>query len=118
MNLGNNEVSAITAYQHHLAHLLANSLCELWLFGSKARGDSHADSDIDLLVVSQNLDSETRSRIHKLAARCSLENDVIINTFLLSKKRWEDIKRHDDTLWREVERDGVLLASSSLEATH
>ncbi len=81
----------------------------VWLFGSKARGDYDDDSDIDLLVVLDKVDWKRKERIHLTDSRLSLEYDVLLNTHILSRERWEELSRHRATLWREVERDGVPL---------
>jgi len=54
-------------------------------------------------------DWETRDQVHLLAARVSLEYDVLINTHILSRKRWAEMARHRSSLWRHVQRDGIPL---------
>jgi uncharacterized protein len=41
-------------YQANLQNLYGNELAELVLFGSYARGDYHAESDIDFAIVLQD----------------------------------------------------------------
>jgi hypothetical protein len=38
-----------------------------------------------------------------------LSEDVLLNTHILRQERWEEMVRHQATLWREVRRDGVSL---------
>ncbi|MBX3055196.1 MAG: nucleotidyltransferase domain-containing protein [Anaerolineae bacterium] len=92
-----------------LAETLGENLVDLYLFGSKARGDSHVDSDIDLLIILCHLDANSRWLARSVAANCSLEYDVLFNTHLYEKGRWDAIVAQRDTLWREVQRDGVPL---------
>jgi len=42
--------------------LLGDTLTSVVLFGSRARGDSHPDSDLDLLIVAQSLPDEAGRR--------------------------------------------------------
>jgi len=42
--------------------LLGDTLASVVLFGSRARGDSHPDSDLDLLIVAQSLPDEAGRR--------------------------------------------------------
>lgn len=81
----------------------------VWLFGSKARGDFEADSDLDLLIVLDEADWNSRDRVHLLAARVSLEHDVLINTHLLSRAGWGRMARQNATLWQQIQRDGLPL---------
>ena len=86
------------------------------LFGSKARGDFGSDSDLDLLVILENADWIVRDRVHLLAARVSLEHDVLINTHLLSHSGWTNMSRQRATLWQHVQRDGIPLVPEPLSA--
>ncbi len=108
-HLQENERSAIYMFSQRLSDFLGDELCHLWLFGSKARGDFTADSDLDLLIVLRHLHPERRGVIRRIAARISLDYDTLINTHLLDKARWDALAQYQDTLWREVQRDGILL---------
>ncbi|HEX6387420.1 MAG TPA: nucleotidyltransferase domain-containing protein [Anaerolineae bacterium] len=103
------EKSAINACAAALSETLSDNLMGLWLFGSKSRGDFQPDSDIDLLIVVRHLESEIRWQIRVIAADCSLQYDVLFNTHILDKARWDELVRYQDTLWREIQRDGIAL---------
>jgi len=80
-----------------------------WLFGSKSRGDFDDDSDIDLLLVLEKADWQRKERIRMTGSQISLEYGVLLNTHILSRERWEELARHQATLWREIQRDGISL---------
>jgi predicted nucleotidyltransferase len=104
-----NEKEAIATVVTMLFQTLNNNLVDLYLFGSKSRGDFHADSDIDLLVIVNKLDPASRWQVRATAADCSLQYDVLFNTHIIDKARWDHLAQHQDTLWREVQRDGISL---------
>lgn len=108
-HLQENERAAILAFSESVHDFLGADLCHIWLFGSKARGDFHDDSDLDLLIVLRQLDPERRGVIRRLGARASLDYDTLINTHLYEKERWDVLVQVGDALWREIERDGVSL---------
>jgi predicted nucleotidyltransferase len=100
------------ALQEFVARLLQGGdgrVMSVWLFGSKARGDFEPDSDLDLLIVLDEADWIIRDRVHLLAARVSLEHDVLINTHILSRVGWTKMARQHATLWQQVRRDGFPL---------
>ncbi len=107
--LADGDYMAILSLVEALAQELGDNLARLVLFGSKARGDSHGDSDIDVLVILDRLDADSRWLVRATAADCSLEYDVLFNTHVCDRAGWEGLVAGQGTLWREVERDGVLL---------
>jgi predicted nucleotidyltransferase len=104
-----NERLALQEYTERLTKFLGEEIRHLWLFGSKARGDFDDDSDIDVLIVLRHLDPDRRSVIRRMAARVSLDYDILINTHILEEAQWEKAVRFQGTIWREIERDGVSL---------
>ena len=84
-------------------------IAEVWFFGSRARGDFAPDSDYDVLIVLDNGDSQVRDDVRLLAARVSLEHDVLINTHVLSRERWERLAREEAPYWQNVQTEGVPL---------
>jgi predicted nucleotidyltransferase len=116
-HLKHNEKEAIMAVAALFSEALGDNLDKLYLFGSKARGDFHADSDIDLLVIVNQLDSDSRWLVRATAADCSLQYDVLFNTHLYDKARWDAIAQYQDTLWREVQGGGISLTDLLTQPT-
>ncbi|MCX6045277.1 MAG: nucleotidyltransferase domain-containing protein [Chloroflexi bacterium] len=78
------------------------------LFGSRARGDARADSDIDLLVVLRDEFDYGMAIAHtsEIVARLSLENDLVISRSFVAKKRFEQEK---SPFLLNVQREGMLV---------
>ncbi|PKO22894.1 MAG: hypothetical protein CVU38_06940 [Chloroflexi bacterium HGW-Chloroflexi-1] len=109
VHLQANEQAALQEFVTRLFQQGVGRVVSVWLFGSKARGDGDPDSDLDLLIVLEDADWLVRDRVHLVAARVSLEHDVLINTHLLSRAGWARMTRQRATLWRHVQRDGFPL---------
>ena len=77
------------------------------LFGSKARGDSQQDSDIDVLVILTQEDRELRREILRQAARFSLEYDVLLSPRVIGAERWKRMRGF--SLYQNVLRDAAAL---------
>lgn len=103
------EITALNVCVQRLIGHLDGQLVAVYLFGSKARGDFTPDSDLDLLIVIEKLDECIQDDIHLLGARVSLEYDVLINTHLVTRARWEEIAAQQAPLWQAVQKDGVSL---------
>jgi uncharacterized protein len=73
-----------------LSQILGSDLDQILLYGSQARGDTHSDSDVDILLVMKgeidyaHLLRQTSEAIAKL----SLENDVVISRAFISNDRF------------------------------
>ena len=99
-------------YQRYPEHVLQTAL-----FGSKARGDSRPWSDIDILIVVNNEDWRLQHAISTLAARVSLEFDVLIGPRIIGQERWERMKQHRFGLYQNIIAESVPLAIATEVAT-
>jgi predicted nucleotidyltransferase len=80
------------------------------LFGSKARGDSDADSDIDLLVLTERkLTWQERDAVTSALFELQLRMDVVLSTLVLSMEEWNGGFYQVLPIRGEIERDGAIL---------
>jgi predicted nucleotidyltransferase len=89
-----------------------------WLFGSVARGDADSDSDVDLLIVADDLEApDLHERIAQLYAdiRSWTGNDLQLVEH--SPSSWRKLVRTRNPLVQQIRLDGIALtddAASSL----
>lgn len=77
------------------------------LFGSKARGSSQPDSDIDLLVLTRSpVNSTLREAISGRLADINLRNDVSLTSIVVPEHEWSNGLIRYMLIHSEVERDG------------
>jgi predicted nucleotidyltransferase len=62
---------------------------DIRLFGSKARGTGHAESDLDVFIVMPDLDWECAKAIYTLCFDLSLRYDLLIAPTLCSQAEFE-----------------------------
>lgn len=92
-----------------LRRRFASSLRELRLFGSQARGEAGAESDVDVLVVLDAVDWRTRCQILDLAADVGLDEGLVLSPTILDETTWRRWCRQERPLAMDVEREGVRL---------
>lgn len=105
------EEKAIQSFIDTLQVCFKDALHDVVLFGSKARGDSMADSDIDILLV---LDSDNwiiRNEVSQIASRISLNFDLLIAAHVVSVKNWQQMTIERFSLYKNIMQDGIPLLS-------
>ena len=83
-------------------------LVRVILFGSQARDEAEADSDIDvMLVLGGPVDPHTEvQRLSSFTSCLSLRHDVVISCVYLSE---DDFNNQQSPLMLNVRREGVLV---------
>jgi predicted nucleotidyltransferase len=98
----------LAEFRSGLEVLYGPRLVDVVLFGSQARNDASADSDIDVMIVLRGtVDSNQEiPHVSPLASRLSLEHDVVISCVYISE---EGFRRDESPLLLNVRREGVLV---------
>ena len=100
--------SIVTELRQSLEALYSERLVRIVIFGSQARGDAEAGSDIDVLVVLQGPLSPGQeiSRTGKTLAALSLKHDRVVSCTFISEKNY--ITERSPFL-RNVQREGLAV---------
>ena len=113
-------VLALAGLRGELIRRLRERLCAWpdlhggWLFGSVARGDADSDSDVDLLIVVDDLQSpDLHERLTRLQAdvRSWTGNDLQLVEH--SPSSWRKLVRAKNPLVEQIRLDGIALAGST-----
>ncbi len=107
------EGEALQTFIQRLLAELGQQVVQVILFGSKARGTSTTDSDVDLLILVKDEDRQLQRKISKISSQVDLDYDILLNTLLIADKRWKQMSKERFSLCRNVERDGINLFSHS-----
>ena len=107
MALSKKEKSVLKEFKTGLEHVLGGRLVELKLFGSKARGDDRPDSDIDVLVIVTTDDWRICDTVYNVATDFSLETDLYISAKVISKNRFDQLRRDGTPFMRNVSKDAI-----------
>jgi len=79
------------------------------LFGSKARGDFTAESDIDLLIVLGNDTLTQREQLRGLTFDILIETGVYLATQILSADLFRQLPTRRPLFYANLIRDGIVL---------
>jgi uncharacterized protein len=99
----------LEAFAARLRARFGDRLRELRLFGSYARGEADEDSDIDVLVLVDDLtDSEWRTVFDDLAP-VLIETGLPIAPLAMSTQRLESLRKAERLLARDLDQEGIPL---------
>ena len=94
-------------YAELLHSSLGSRLREVWLFGSRARGDFTASSDYDIIVIADGDQHEISDIAVDNSYKILCDYSELIGPLTYSPQEWA--KRKRTSLGRNVEHEGVLL---------
>lgn len=92
-----------------LTRLLGERIEKLALYGSRARGDYEAGSDVDVVIIVKNLDNELKERILNLVADIELEHMVPLSMLVLSDVTYKELFKRERRIALDIEREGIPL---------
>lgn len=108
-----NERQALDVFVQQLHTRFGERVRSVVLFGSKARGDFGPESDLDLLVELTDDDVDLQWEVQRLAARVSLEYDLLLSVRAVGRSQWERMARYRSPLYRALQAEGVPLLPQS-----
>ncbi len=109
-----NEQAAIMAYIDRIRGRFSDRILVVMLFGSKARGDADAESDLDLLILVDVETPKFRSNLWQIASDISLDYNVVLSPRVFGQARWNEMRRMRLPLYRAIIADGIALTPEPL----
>ncbi|OGO40080.1 MAG: hypothetical protein A2Z04_03185 [Chloroflexi bacterium RBG_16_57_9] len=113
-NLSYQEASALQAYLRALQERFGHQLVDVLLFGSRARGESHPDSDIDVAVILDCADAQDLSLARELAFDIWLNYQVVLSVRAMSLGRWQALADMQNLFYRNIQQDAISLLPVAL----
>ena len=108
LNLKENEKKALQELKENLSESLPE--VEIILYGSKARDDSEAFSDIDVLVLlDREVTNSLEEEIFSIAYEIELEHDVVFGILVESKVFWNSDLAHAMPIHWDIDREGIMI---------
>ena len=101
------EQAWLDAYREALNKQHPEAVKEMLIYGSKARGQAHADSDLDILLIVKDDAAGRKSDLRWIGYLLAAKTDVLPSILAYTEEEWESRRRSGSTFRKAVERDGV-----------
>lgn len=105
------EREVLKRYLQALRRTLGDRLLRAILFGSRARGEGHEESDLDVAVVVRGPEREVYRQVYDVAAELNMEFNygVRLAPLLVSEDTLEDLRARELAIARAILEEGVSL---------
>jgi predicted nucleotidyltransferase len=107
MKLKTAEKLWLKEYCHELNRLFPGQIERLSIYGSKARGDAGAESDLDVLLIVKNELARLKPQIRRVGYMLAADGKVVPSILAYTTREWDQRRKSGSVLRRAVERDEV-----------
>ena len=97
----------LDAYRKALEEKHPGAVHEMLIYGSKARGQAHSESDLDVLLIVKNEAKRFKRTLRRVGYMMAATSDVLPSIIAYTKDEWESRKRSGSSFRQAVDRDGV-----------
>jgi predicted nucleotidyltransferase len=103
-------LSALDRFSSAVRARFGGRVREMTLFGSHARGEANEDSDVDILVVIDDLTFEETREVIAIAYEIDLSDDWLgLAPLPLATSAAVDMRERERRLMRDIAREGIAL---------
>jgi len=109
LGLSTIEQKALGELKRRLEENFGSVLNGIRLFGSRARGDKHRESDIDILVIFENRDKEVEEKLTDIICEIVNEFGIYFEIVSYSRREYEETRRHQWPFILNLEREAITI---------
>ena len=96
-------------YRRALTERHAGVVVRMVIYGSKARGDAHPDSDLDVLIIVRNDSGALKRTLRDIGYDLAATSWAAPSIFAYTQDEWQHRNERGFPFQRAVERDAVAV---------
>ncbi|MDD9855752.1 MAG: nucleotidyltransferase domain-containing protein [Gammaproteobacteria bacterium] len=109
LSLSENERNWLEQYRQAINARHPGKVVRIAIFGSKARGDSHKYSDVDVLVIVNDDSVKLKMSLQKIGCKLASNSLVLPGIVVYPEAQWEELKRFGSAFHESVEHEAVAV---------
>ena len=103
------EKKALKLFKNRILKEFPRQVKSIQLFGSKARGDALKHSDIDVIVILDQVSFEDKKQISGIALDIMMETEVFLSVKKFTTEEMREMKKGRAPFWQTIEPDLIAL---------
>lgn len=107
--LSASEALAVQEFVAAARELLGPKLKAIRLFGSRARGQGHEHSDLDLALIVEPGSRECRFALYDVAFDVGLAHGVELAPHVIEEQHFLELKRRERRIALDIDEEGIPL---------
>ncbi|MCY4482578.1 MAG: nucleotidyltransferase domain-containing protein [Spirochaetaceae bacterium] len=109
LDLSPDEQIWLDEYRRGLRERHAGVILRMVIYGSKARGDAHPDSDLDVLIIVRNDAGGLKRMLRDIGYDLAATSWAVPSILAYTQDEWRHRKEKRFSFQRAVERDAVAV---------
>lgn len=105
--LSSQESQVVQTFATRVRERFPDEVVDVRLFGSKARGDHHADSDIDILVIARSEDWRLHDQMRRVGYELDEDIGYRLSIQVIAEKRFEHARERHFQFATSVFEEGI-----------
>ena len=107
LQLTPDETTWLAEYRQALSERHPGAVVRMLVYGSKARGESHPDSDVDVLLIVKNDADSLKRTLRDTGYELAATSDAVPSILAYTEDEWQERAGKGYPFQKAVERDGV-----------
>ena len=106
-HLSTKEQIVVKKFKQQLQEKIGDHLIMMFLFGSKARGDYHKNSDIDVMVIIKKSNRQIINEIYNLAFDLMLETSIYLSIKIFDAAEYQKLNALPTVFMQKVRQEAI-----------
>ena len=103
------EEKAVKEFKKILIDRFGGNIVSIKLFGSKARGDYHGESDVDLLILIRKGDFRVRDAIVSLSCDLMLKYGISMSPKVITKEHFKYLEYLETAFAKNISKESISI---------